>query len=193
MPIHYLNQSWNIDKRTPRNNRQWHFNWKSYIFIQEKHLNMSSAKRLAFYHSSNTLKCWIRLKILSCICILYHTSTLKCPRLKRFSFQEDRIYLYFTSLISVLLMSDMPGTGNGIDQLFVLMLRRPWWRHQMETFSALLDLCEGNQPVTVGFPYQRPVMWFLWSASEQTDEQIMNAGDLRYHRAYYDVTIMHFN
>ena len=105
MPIHYLNQSWNIDNRTPRNNRPWHFNWKSYIFIQEKHLNMSSAKRLAFCHSSNTLKCWIRLKILSCICILYHTSTLKCPRLKRFSFQEDRIYLYFTSLISVLLMS----------------------------------------------------------------------------------------
>ena len=22
----------------------------------------------------------------------------------------------------------------------------PWWRHQMETFSALLTFCEGNQP-----------------------------------------------
>ena len=33
-----------------------------------------------------------------------------------------------------------------------------WWRHQMETFSALLALCEGNPPVTVGFPSQRPVM-----------------------------------
>ena len=29
-----------------------------------------------------------------------------------------------------------------------------WWRHQMETFSALLALCEGN---TGGFPSQRPV------------------------------------
>ena len=27
-----------------------------------------------------------------------------------------------------------------------------WWRHQMETFSALLALCEGNPPVTGGFP-----------------------------------------
>ena len=33
----------------------------------------------------------------------------------------------------------------------------PWWRHQMETFSALLALCVGNSPVTGEFPAQRPV------------------------------------
>ena len=32
-----------------------------------------------------------------------------------------------------------------------------WWRHQMETYSALLALCEGNSPVTSEFPSQRPV------------------------------------
>ena len=32
-----------------------------------------------------------------------------------------------------------------------------WWRHQMETSSALLALCAGNSPVTVEFPSQRPV------------------------------------
>ena len=32
-----------------------------------------------------------------------------------------------------------------------------WWRHQMETFPALLALCEGNPPVTGGFSSQRPV------------------------------------
>ena len=32
-----------------------------------------------------------------------------------------------------------------------------WWRHQMETFSALLALCAGNSPVTGEFPPQRPV------------------------------------
>ena len=31
------------------------------------------------------------------------------------------------------------------------------WRYQMETFSALLALCEGNPPVTGEFPKQRPV------------------------------------
>ena len=33
----------------------------------------------------------------------------------------------------------------------------PWWRHKMETFSALLALCAGNSPLTGEFPAQRPV------------------------------------
>ena len=33
----------------------------------------------------------------------------------------------------------------------------PWWRHQMETFSALLALCAANSPVTGEFLAQRPV------------------------------------
>ena len=32
-----------------------------------------------------------------------------------------------------------------------------WWRHQMETFSALLTFCAGNSPVTGEFPAHRPV------------------------------------
>ena len=32
-----------------------------------------------------------------------------------------------------------------------------WWRHQMETFSALLAICTGNLPVPIEFPTQRPV------------------------------------
>ena len=46
----------------------------------------------------------------------------------------------------------------------------------METFSALLAVCEENSPVTDEFPSQRPVM--------------QSAGDLRRHRAHYDVTVM---
>ena len=34
-----------------------------------------------------------------------------------------------------------------------------WWRHQMETFSALLAICAGNSPVPGEFPTQRPVTW----------------------------------
>ena len=30
-----------------------------------------------------------------------------------------------------------------------------WWRHQMETFSALLAICAGNSPVHGEFPAQR--------------------------------------
>ena len=32
-----------------------------------------------------------------------------------------------------------------------------WWRHQMETSSALLVFCAGNSPVPDEFPSQRPV------------------------------------
>ena len=32
-----------------------------------------------------------------------------------------------------------------------------WWRHQMETFSALLAFCAGNSPVPGEFSAQRPV------------------------------------
>ena len=33
----------------------------------------------------------------------------------------------------------------------------PWWRHQMDTFSASLAICAGNSPVPGEFPVQRPV------------------------------------
>ena len=32
-----------------------------------------------------------------------------------------------------------------------------WWRHRMETFSALLAICAGNSPVPGAFPARRPV------------------------------------
>ena len=39
----------------------------------------------------------------------------------------------------------------------VSAFRVSWWRHQIETFSALLAFCAGNLPVTGEFPAQRPV------------------------------------
>ena len=39
------------------------------------------------------------------------------------------------------------------------IITNTWWRHQMETLSALLALCAGNSPVTIEFPAQRPVTW----------------------------------
>ena len=64
----------------------------------------------------------------------------------------------------------------------------------METFSALLAFCAGSSPVTGEFPAQRPVTqsfdvslicaWINgWVNSGE-------AGDLRRHRAHYDITVM---
>ena len=49
---------------------------------------------------------------------------------------------------------------NGMVAKYVTPQPLAWWRHQMETFSTLLALCED--------PSQRPVT--IWSAPEQTIE-----------------------
>ena len=66
----------------------------------------------------------------------------------------------------------------------------PWWRHQMETLSTLLAFCARNSPVTGEFPTR--ALCFLWSAPEPRVEQTNgDAGNLRRHRAHYDVMVMH--
>ena len=44
-----------------------------------------------------------------------------------------------------------------IENRVVMMPTYSWWRHQMDTFSALLAICAGNSPVPGEFPTQRPV------------------------------------
>ena len=43
------------------------------------------------------------------------------------------------------------------EALSSLSWRHSWWRHQMETFSALLAICAGHSPVIGEFPAQRPL------------------------------------
>ena len=71
---------------------------------------------------------------------------------------------------------------------------KPWWRHQMKIFSALLAFCVGNSLVTGEFPTQTPVTWSLifslicaWINSWANHRE---AGDLRRYRAHYGITVM---
>ena len=72
-----------------------------------------------------------------------------------------------------------------------------WWSHQMEAFSALLALCAGNSPVTGEFPAQRPVMrsFDVFFDLGWINGWINNreAGDMRRHRAHYDVVVMNMD
>ena len=69
----------------------------------------------------------------------------------------------------------------------------------METFSALLAICAGNSPVPGGFPSQKPVtrnfdvFFDLRLNKRLSKQQSFLAGDLRRHRAHYNVTVMHGN
>ena len=69
-----------------------------------------------------------------------------------------------------------------------------WWRHQMETFSALLALCAGNSPVPVNSPHKgqwRGALMFslicVWINGWVNNRK---AGDLRRQRGDYDVIVM---
>ena len=72
--------------------------------------------------------------------------------------------------------------------------RIPWWRHQMETFSALLALCAGTSPVPVNSPHKcqwrRALMFSFICASMSDWVNNREAGDLRRHCGHYDVSVM---
>ena len=69
-----------------------------------------------------------------------------------------------------------------------------WWRHEMETFSALLGICAGNSPVTGEFPIQRSMtrsfdVFFDLCLNKRWSKH-RKAGNLRRHRGHYGVTVM---
>ena len=70
----------------------------------------------------------------------------------------------------------------------------PWWRHQMETFPALLALCAGNSPVTGEFPHKDQwrgaLIISLIFAGINGWVNNRGAGDSSRHRAHYDITVV---
>ena len=120
--------------------------------------------------------------------IYIHKVSQCIQHLKYLTRNKDRISYTNTSLISMC--------------LYVIELHRvydngasiTWWRHQMETFSALLALWVGNSPVPVNSPHKgqwRGALMFSlicawikdWVNNRETD-------DLRHHRGHYDVNVM---
>ena len=69
-----------------------------------------------------------------------------------------------------------------------------WWRHQMETFSALLYLCAGIHRSPVNSPHigqwRGALMLSLICAWVNAWVNNRETGDLRRHRAHYDVIVM---
>ena len=64
-----------------------------------------------------------------------------------------------------------------------------WWRHQMETLPALLALCAVDSPHKG--QWRGALMFSLFCAWRNGWANKRDAGDLRRHRAYYDVAVMY--
>ena len=78
---------------------------------------------------------------LSTYCLLDHENSVLMKLLKRWTISIKMI---------LTISSKSP-------QHSTVLVAQPWWRHQMETFSALLAICAGNSPVPGEFPAQMPV------------------------------------
>ena len=67
-----------------------------------------------------------------------------------------------------------------------------WWRHQMETFSALLVICARNSPVNSAHKgqWRGALMFPLISTWINAWVNNREAGDLRRYSAHYDVIVM---
>ena len=68
----------------------------------------------------------------------------------------DAIAPILTSLATGALARHVAKSSAGIN-CAILVLDcdvKSWWRHQMETFSALLALCAGNSIVTLNSPHK---------------------------------------
>ena len=109
-------------------------------------------------------------------------------------FPIDIVLVLFVSLLEIVI-SDRTITHSltamCVKLLMAIGLEDAWWRHQMETFSALLAICAGNSLVPGEFPTQRPVtqssdVYFDLRGWVNNRE----AGDLRRHRTHYDVIVM---
>ena len=81
-----------------------------------------------------------------------------------------------------MLVHDTPGYGE------------PWWRHQMETFSTLLAFARGIHRSPLNSPHKGQwhgalMVFFIcvWINGWVNNRE---AGDLRRHRAHYDVIVM---
>ena len=80
-----------------------------------------------------------------------------------------------------------------VNQPVQVSMHHTWWRHQMETFSALLALCAGNfSPVNSPRKgqWRRVLIFSLICAWTNDWVNEREASDLRRHCAQYNVTVM---
>ena len=122
--------------------------------------------------------------------MLYHSPRqIKCTHLYLLIKYPGKLFILFERISKLLPAISRPAIAK-----MRWDISPPWWRHQMETFSALLAICARNSSVTGEFPTQGQwrgaVMFSLIYDWINGWVNNCEAGDLRRHHAHYDVTVM---
>ena len=110
------------------------------LYHWSKGNNLNTGRAFECYHYKATMVNWNL------------TNNLRWNWNPKTSISFKRVHLNMSSAIfpkENALNNGLKFNGN--------FLSLSWWRHQMETFSAWLALCEANPPVTGGFPSQCPM------------------------------------
>ena len=148
--------------------------------------------RCSTFSKSYVIMSWSLSFILWKIAFLCHSYTYIC-------IYHSSIYLYITTVKAfreTISKDDLArGTCTVNGSNIHGCLPENTWRHQMETFSALLAICAGNSPVTGEFPAQRTVtrsfgVFFDLRLNKWLSKQSWGCTDLRRYHAHYDVTVM---
>ena len=96
------------------------------------------------------------------LCAFVETKKHRCIRniytclMKRLAFKIMRWSPNIQSKLKDLSTSEISSWVCPFNLMWILIVK-PWWRHQMKAFSALLNICAGNSPVPGEFLAQRPV------------------------------------
>ena len=118
----------------------------------------------------------------ACVVTRQFTQQLVCIILGMGSAYERRRYIVTSSFTGLAHVQNNPSWYA-------------WWRHQMETFSALLAICAENSPVPVNSPHKGQwrgaLMFSLIRARINGWVNNREAGDLRRHQAHCDVIVMY--
>ena len=180
-PNHYLNIYW-PSFTTPYGVIRGYNFW--IVFISHANENH---RYDTFHNFSDNFVAWVTCHCLSQCSLAMHV------RLYSMTINGHKLYESFTVVQYIVYSHEVRDLGRLTLQEEVQYIRFAWWRHHVEAFSALLALCAGNSSVTGEFAAQRParrsfdVFFDLhlngWASNRDT-------GDLRCHRAHYDVIVM---
>ena len=107
---------------------------------------------------------------------------------------KNMIRLFTTQAVLYMHYRTLPLWCDGIRRpysIYRLLQKELWWRHQMETFSAVLALCAGNLPITGEFLSRRPVTQSFYVFFDlRLNNGCVNNRDAGY-RAHHDVTSLY--
>ena len=124
-------------------------------------------------------------------CQIITTPHLNIISLLFFDYKTTIVYTFHESIAIV------ACTKSCSDQIIRICMTAkwgpPWWRHQIETFSALLVFCAGNSTVTGEFPthkgqWRGALMFSLIFAWANGWTNHRDAGDLRRQWRHYNAS-----